>query len=150
MGHFNFRFQPVLELKKQIEDSCKNELGKAVKKFESEKELLSAIELEKEACMDQMAESSGGSINVVKMREYNIFLQKLKKNVEIQKENLKSADKMVSSCRSELTKAMIKREVLDKLKEKQEYEFSRRIIIKEQNLSDEISGYRYRQNASGN
>lgn len=143
MSHFVFRFQPVLSLKKQLEDNMKNELGKAVRKFEDEKEELKRIESDRQECLTEMEMHASNYIDVGKLKEYNSFLLYLKKNIETQKDSVHRAEGNVKSCRLELVKAVKERETLDKLKEKYRNEYAKVQLAKEQKMNDEIAGYSY-------
>ena len=84
MKNFIFKFEPIHGLKKQLEESCKNELGKAVEKYENEKKALKHIKLEKAGCLDEMKEMSNKNVDVIKMRQYNSFLETVNRNIIIQ------------------------------------------------------------------
>lgn len=149
MSRFNFRFQPVLSLKKQMEDNQKNELGKAVRKLEDQKEVLTRIELNQQECLNEMKDQASESINVKTLCEYNIFLGLLRKNLQNQRENVKAAEETVNYRRAELVQAVKERETLDKLREKHLALHHRYQLMQEQKLNDEIAGYAYNKKLAG-
>lgn len=149
MSHFVFRFQPILSVKKQLEDNKKNELGKAVKRFEEEKDELQRLETDRQECMDEMKQRASQSIDVKSLREYNSFLAHLRQSVQVQKQNVRCAEGNVESCRGELVKAVQERKTLDKLKERQLWEFTRHQLAKEQKFNDEIAGYAHNKKVAG-
>ncbi|MDP4092149.1 MAG: flagellar export protein FliJ [Bacillota bacterium] len=143
MPKFEFRLQSVLNIKKQMEESLKNEYGKAVKRLEREKEKLKHIEIEQEECMKKMSSDSSKGVKVLKLKEYSVYISRLKEKAQLQKENINMAQKNADNYRERLVKAMQEREILEKLKEKkyQEYLVSR--LKAEEKLSEEIAGYNY-------
>lgn len=143
MPKFNFRLQPVLNLKIQIEESLKNELGKATRKLEDEKEVLRRIQEEQEECMKQMNSDSSMGVRIEKLREYSAYLSFLKEKIMLQKENINIAQKNVDKYKEQLVKAMQEREILEKLKEKKYQEFLAELNKSEQRLIDEVISFKF-------
>lgn len=143
MAKFVFKFQPILDLKIQMEDSLKNELGKAIHKLEHEKDVLKSIESEREEAINQFNEKSSRGIVVEKLKEYNNYISFLMVRINQQKENVKDAQKNVDKYREQLIKAVQEREMLDKLKEKKLQEYMKEQHQLEQKLIDEVVSYKY-------
>jgi flagellar FliJ protein len=143
MPKFVFRMQSVLNLKVQIEDNLKNELGKATKKLEDEKRVLRLILEEQEECMNKMSSDSSKGIRVDKLQKYSSYISHLKDKAEYQKENINKALQIVDKYREQLIKAMQEREILEKLREKKFKEFMENQIKDEQLVSDEIVNFKY-------
>jgi len=149
MPKFTFKLQPMLSLKKQLEDQLKNELGKAIQKLEYEKNRLINIENEREEQINLIYKESTQGIVVEKLKEYSIYLSFLKDKLEAQKENVNYAQKNVDKYREQLVKAVQEREMLDKLKEKKLEEYKEEVNREEQKLNDEIISYNFNKNSIG-
>ncbi len=142
MAKFVFKLQSVLNIKKQIEDSLKIQLGKAVQALEAEKELLKELESEKKRCMGEVGSKVSGGVKVDKLKNYNAYISFIKQKISRQYEMVKSAQEIVDKYREELTGMMKERKMLEKLREKQYEEYMQEIKKKEQKDIDEIVSYR--------
>ncbi len=142
MAKFVFKLQPVLNIKKQIEDSLKIQLGKAVQALEAEKELLRELESEKKRCMAEVGAEVSGGVKADKLKNYNAYISFIKQKISRQCEMVKSAQEIVDKYREELTDMMKERKMLEKLREKQYEEYLKEVKKKEQKDIDEIVSYR--------
>lgn len=143
MGKFVFRMQSLLNVKIQIENSLKNELGKAVQELERQKDILREIELEREVYIGRVNSECVEGISVGKLREFNTYIVYLNDRSRLQKENIKKAQNNVDKYREQLIKAMQEKEMLEKLKEKKYEEYLREQLKEEQKLNDEIVSFNY-------
>lgn len=143
MAKFIFKFQPILDLKTQMEDSLKNELGKAIRRLEQEKTILKSIESERENCINEFNKKSSTGIKVEKIKEYTHYISHLKEQINKQKEKVKEAQDNVDNYREQLIKVVQEREMLDKLKEKKLQEYMKEQLQLEQKINDEIVSFKY-------
>lgn len=149
MAKFLFKLQPLLNVKIQLEDSLKNELGKAVQKLEEEKRIQRQIELEREDCIDHVSLESARVITVEKLRKYSAYISLLNEKIELQKENVKYAENNVDNYREKLVKVVQEKKMLEKLKEKKHEEFLKDELKAERGINDEIVSYRYNNFTAG-
>ncbi len=149
MAKFTFKLQPVLNLKIQMEDSLKNELAKAIRKLEREKDLLNTIELERDQLVGQMCCESSKGIRVSSLKEYGGYISFLVQKAQIQKENINYARGNVDRYRDQLIKAVQEKEMLQKLKEKKYEEYSAEQSREEQKINDEVISYNYNRAMAG-
>lgn len=143
MGKFNFKLQAVLNLKKQVEDNMKNELGKAVQELERQKRILREIELERDEYITDMNKKSTSGVSVGKLKEYGLYISLLNKKADNQKNNIKNAQECVDMYREKLIVAMQERKVMEKLKEKKFEEYLKEQQKQEQKIIDEIASFNY-------
>lgn len=148
MAKFNFRLQPVLNIRIQQEDHLKNELGKAIQQLEEEKRRLEALETESRDLAGKFNEKARKT-TVQKLIEYNHYLSILTAKIKKQKENVNYAALSVDKVREELVKAVKDRQILDKFKEKKHEEFLLEQKRLEQKTNDEIVSYKNGKNSSG-
>ncbi|OGO80406.1 MAG: flagellar export protein FliJ, partial [Clostridiales bacterium GWC2_40_7] len=131
MAKFIFKLQTLLKVKIQMEDNLKNDLGKAIQKFEEEKAKLRRLEFEKSRYIMEFNEKSRKTTvnNLIKFNNYISFLAVKILN---QKENINLASRNVDKIREELIKIVKEREILDKLKEKKYGVFQKELLKDEQ------------------
>ncbi|HOP91768.1 MAG TPA: flagellar export protein FliJ [Acetivibrio thermocellus] len=141
MGKFVFRMQSLLNLKIQMENSLKNELGKAVRELERQKDILNRLNREMNECIENINGKFGEGISVGELRKYNTYISYLSDRVKLQKENIKKAQLVVDKYRDKLIKAMQERKVLEKLRKKKYEEYVREQLKEEQKLNDEIVSF---------
>jgi len=143
LGKFNFKLQPVLNLKKQVEDNMKNELGKAVQELERQKKILEEIEQERDEYITDINKQSTSGISVGKLKEYGLYISLLNKKADNQKNNIKKAQKSVDMYRERLVVAMQERKMMEKFREKKYEEYFKEQLKQEQKVNDEIASFNY-------
>jgi flagellar FliJ protein len=126
-----------------MEDNLKNELGKALHKLEYEKGILKEIEDDREKCIVQFNNKSSKGVSIGKLMEYTAFISHLRDRMELQKDNINSAQKIVDNYREQLIKVVQERKILEKLREKKYQDFLKEQIKEDQKLTDEIVSYKY-------
>ncbi|WP_010249098.1 flagellar export protein FliJ [Acetivibrio cellulolyticus] len=143
MGKFVFKLQAVLNLKKQIENNAKNELGKAVQELERQKNILKEIEAERDEYIGEINSKSSSGISIGKLKEYSSYISLLKDRIEHQKNNIKRAQKSVDKYREQLIIAVQERKMMEKLREKKYEEYMKEQQKEEQKVIDEIASFKY-------
>jgi len=148
MAKFIFKLQSVLNLRKQKEDSIKNELAAAMRKLEAEKRKLSELE---NALEDTVREfnKKAKKATVHELIKFNGYLSLLNSRIKSQKENVNNAAKYVDKVREELVKAMKDRKILEKLKDRQYEDFLLEQKKLEQKTNDEIVSFNYNDSNTG-
>ncbi|HOM03255.1 MAG TPA: flagellar export protein FliJ [Acetivibrio sp.] len=141
MGKFVFKMQTLLNLKIQLENGLKNELGRAVQELERQKDILNKINNEMNEYIDSINSKSWEGISVGELREYNTYISYLSDRAKLQKENIKKAQLVVDKYRDKLIRAMQERKVLEKLREKKYEEYMKEQLKEEQKLNDEIVSF---------
>lgn len=143
MARFKFKLQALLNIKTQMEDSLKNELGKALHKLEHEKSVLKKIEDDRDKCIDRFNDKSSQGISIGRLKEYTVFISHLRDKMVRQKDNINYAQKNVDNYREQLVKIVQERKILEKLKEKKYQEYLKEQLKEEQKFADEIVSYKF-------
>jgi flagellar FliJ protein len=141
MANFIFRLQPVLNVKIQMEDSLKNELGKATQRLETEARLLQRLETARDMHTSQMNEKSEKGSNIKELRDYSSYIFYIDSQISIQKDNVNSARENVDKYREMLIKAVQEKEMLQKLRDRQLEIWQKEQLRLEQGITDEIVSY---------
>ncbi len=149
MAKFVFRLQPILNLKIQLEDNLKNELGKSIQRLEKEKRILKAIDHEKEENILNFNSISIQGVAVGKLKDYSSYISLLHDRMNNQKENVNQAEKIVDKNREKLVKAVQERKMLEKLKENKYQDFLVEQQKEEQRLNDQFTSFKFKAVKSG-
>jgi flagellar FliJ protein len=148
MARFVFKLQPVLNVKRQVEDNIKNELGKAVRKLEEEKQKLAALVNVLEGIVAEFNDRTRKT-TVSKLILYNAYLSLLDFKIKQQKVNVNKASVNVDKIREELIFAMKERKIMEKLKEKKYEMYLDDLKAAEQKTNDDLAGYMYINGIAG-
>ena len=138
-----------MNLKRQLEEQAKNNMGKAVARLDREKRELLRIEGIIKMTIDEFRQISGGRFTVGSIRKYNTYIEKMKKSAEEQKLVIIKAEEEVEIARQLLVKAMQEREKYEKLREK---DFEKYIEVEKRRdniVIDEIISYKIGSNVDG-
>ncbi len=144
MKKFAFRLESVLNLKTQMEDNAKNNLARATKELENQKEYLKDLRNVNNKSMNSLTEEVDEGIPVYRVQIYNNYLSLMKEKIANQKEKVNVAERNVDKNREHLIKAMQERKVLDKLKEKKYDEYAKDQLKEEQLGIDELNSYNFK------
>ena len=149
MAKFIYKFRILLNLKRQLEEQAKNNMGKAVARLDREKRELQRIEGVIQMTIDEFRQISGGRFTVGSIKKYNIFIDKMKKNAEEQKLVIIEAEEEVEIARKMLVKAMQEREKYEKLEEKERERYIEDEKRRDNLVIDEIVSYKIGSKADG-
>ena len=142
MAVFRFRLQRLLDLKQQMEDKIKNELGLAIIAHEKEKEKLALIDAGISRLSEDFRRACSGTIQPERIKEIKAFLEVQKKVREQQLEAVKRSGENVDKIRVKLVAAMQERKVLANLRDKEFEKFRKEEDRNERKLTDELVSYR--------
>jgi flagellar FliJ protein len=142
MAVFRFRLQKLLDLKQQLEDKIKNELGLAIQAHEQEKEKLALIDAGISRLTEDFRKACSGTIQPGKIKEIKAWLEVQKEARERQLEAVKRSRENVDKIRARLVTAMQEKKVLANLKEKEFEKFRKQEERNERKLTDELVSYR--------
>lgn len=142
MAGFKFSLQKLLNLKEQMEDKVKNELGLAMKAHEEEKKKLALIDAGISCVAEDYRKACTGSIDPDRIQAIRAWLEVQKRAREQQLDAVKRSSENVDKIRVKLVTAMQERKILSNLKEKEFERFRRQEEKDEQKLTDELVSYR--------
>lgn len=131
-----------MDLKEQIEDNLKNELGKAYRKLENEKDKLLTLETERKELILEITTKTSDGIPAGKIKEYGSYLSVVRGRIWHQQESVNNAQCNVDKCKERLIRAVQEKEMFEKLKEKQYKSYMKEQSRQEQKLTDEIVSYK--------
>ena len=142
MAGFIFRLQTLLNVKIQLEDNIKNELGVAIKRLEEEKKYLKEMEEQKELTELEFNQKASIGTKAGELFLFSSFIEKITTNIKNQKNIIKNSEDNVDNVRERLVKAIQERKVIEKLREKEYVKYMKEQLKKEQKLNDELVSYK--------
>lgn len=144
MKRFNYRLQPLLNVKSHIERERQKEHALALEQIMRQEEQLSRVDAQRESTLTEQRAGLIGSISIARMLIYSRYLLKLKKSTLAGIETLRGLKKNAEEKRLVLVEASKERQIYEKLKERQQERYNKESARQEQKETDEIAiaGYR--------
>ena len=142
MKRFKFQLQKVLDIRERREDALKDERTKLNYILQIEKQKLSAINQEIDSAQEKKkALQNTPHANPNEIEDYYIYIQSQLTRRGNQILHIKIAQEHVDKKRDELIEAAKQKKILEKLKEKQEFNHLWELDRAEQKTIDELAGY---------
>ena len=140
---FQFKFEPILNYRKQIEDTCQQELARSKKKWEKEREKLEKYYELWEKCIEEWRRIQKDSVSVLEVDLYQKYMVRLKREVREQTERVKSCFKKMEKKRDELLNARKDKKIMEKLEEYHFVEYNKDMSKREKKFLDEVATQRF-------
>lgn len=145
MAKFRYRMQSILNIQYQLETQAKMELGRAQMKLMEEEEKLQTLFDRKEAYLEEGRKMRSDAVNVDDLRDNRNAVLTMDEMIEVQKEQVALAEKVVEAARLKLQEIMQERKMHEKLKEKALEQFRQEENAAEGKAVDELTSYTYGQ-----
>ena len=145
MAKFVYRMQSILNIKIQMENQAKMELGQAQRKLLEEEERLQTLYDRKEYYLEEGRRLRMDSLKVLSLRDNEYAVARMEEYIEAQKENVKKAELQVEEARQKLQEIMTERKAQERLREKAFEQFMQEENAKEGKEVDELTSYTYGQ-----
>ena len=149
MAKFVYRMQSILNIKIQMENQAKMELGQAQRKLLEEEERLQTLYDRKEYYLEEGRRLRMDSLKVLSLRDNEYAVARMEEYIEAQKENVKKAELQVEEARQKLQEIMTERKAQERLREKAFEQFMQEENAKEGKEVDELTSYTYGQKRRG-
>ncbi len=143
MAKFVFPLNSILNIKEKLEDQKRLEFGRAVSRFEQEKQKKILLIKEKEYYISFFRSSIEKGINPNELLNCNDYIEIIKQKIVMQQKAIEKAEQYVNETRQELVEASKQKKMYAILKENKLGEFLKEEKITEQKLVDEIVSYKF-------
>ena len=150
MKKFNFRFQPVEDVKKRQEDQKREHLAEANKTLRGQEDRLADLHNLRDDCHRQIVKRTRGRLNAAELVLSNFYLQKVTGDIQRQRKEVSRSQKEVETRRETLIQTARERKMLESLKERERAAHLYKENRKEQAQLDEIAGRRGNRLEDGN
>ena len=141
MAKFDFRLQVLLNVKRQLEKSVKNELGIAIRELERQKAILKEIQLDIASQENEYRKDGARKIRVSKLRQRLEYLKAMYEKEDLQQQRVNEEIRNVDKIRARLIEIMKEKKLLEKLREKEFDRFRKEQDRIERVLVDERAVY---------
>jgi len=140
---FQFKLQPVLDYRKQIEEQFLSEFADAKRHLNFEKERLGLLERQKENLIVQLETIGEGDVNIADISLCRSYLERIRDDENCQREVVLRLDGELEDKRIKLLDAIKKRKVLEIIKENKTEEYRMNLIHNERKELDEFAVSRF-------
>lgn len=145
MAKFRYRMQSILNIKIQMENQAKMELGRAQRRLNEEEERLEQLYGRKREYLEEGRRLRQDSLKVQELRDNEYALARMDEFIEQQKENVRYAEQKVEEARQKLEEVMKERKGQERLREKAFEQFVLEVNAAESKEVDELTSYTYGQ-----
>lgn len=145
MAKFRYRMQSILNIKVQMENQAKMELGQAQRKLMEEEERLEGLYRRKEYYLEEGRKLRMDSLKVLSLRDNEYAVARMEEYIEAQKEAVRNAELQVEEARQKLQEVMTERKAQERLREKAFEQFMQEENAREGKEVDELTSYTYGQ-----
>ncbi len=136
MKRFVFRLQRVLDIRLREEELARNEVAKANGEYQLELSKLRHLESERERVRNSM--SMFGTIPAEYFLNYQRFVEGINFKIEEQKKVVAEKREILQKAVDKLKDAVVKRKVLEKLKERKYKEYMKEFIREEDKMLSDV------------
>lgn len=136
----NFKFQKLLNYKKDMEGLKKTEYGQVYQRLNTEEDKLSDFNLHKEDLVFKKSQASNGT-SIANLKLYNNYLQDITLNIQKQEKIIAETHEELEKAKEELVLAMTEKKTYEILKENQYNDFIFQEKKKEEKLIDGIIAF---------
>jgi len=147
MAAYKFRLQKLLNYKVSIEEEKKNELNKASKRLEEEKNKLLAVKQKLNEMNSTFHEKTSLGMSVNELKLLANYIDYYKRSIKEQKIKIRMAEDYLSTCRGELIKATQEKKMVEKLKEIDYGKYLYEEQKKEEKLVDDLVSFKESNNS---
>lgn len=145
MAKFRYRMQSILNIKYQLENQAKMDLGRAQVRLMEEEEKLQTLIDRKEAYLEEGRRMRSKTLHVSELRDNSNAVSVMDEMIDRQKEQVAKAEEAVETARVRLQEVMQERKMHERLKEKALEQFRREENAAEFKSVDELTSYTYGQ-----
>ncbi len=144
-SHFQFSLQRVLELRERLEEQAAQELGHLQSLEIDARRTLALQDSQRGQQLSAWREISQGVLDIGELETYQRYLELLDQEIDQQRALVQELAASVRQQTEKYLAARRKREMLEKLKEKEYAEYHRELLGKEQRELDDIAATRFMQ-----
>ena len=145
MAGFRYNLQSILNIKYQLENQAKMDLGRAQVRLMEEEEKLQTLIDRKEAYLEEGRRMRSKTLHVSELRDNSNAVSVMDEMIDRQKEQVAKAEEAVEAARVKLQEVMQERKMHERLKEKALEQFRREENAAEFKSVDELTSYTYGQ-----
>ncbi|WP_425060858.1 hypothetical protein SCACP_16120 [Sporomusa carbonis] len=139
MKKFRFRLEALLKFRKTQEEQAQIKLAEATSRLQGEQELLGELQnklVANFALLSRRQQAGSSTIEALKTCSY--YIDKIKRDITIQEEQVAKATAYRQECLEELTTAAKQRKLVASLRDKRLDQYYSELLQEEQKILDEL------------
>lgn len=136
---FKFRLETVLNARKAFEDKLLREFSEKKRELKKEKQVLETLKEERQQSIDHLKRMPDQTVTVAEIAMYTSYIEFLQGRVDYQHMVVSKGQDALEAKRQEVLEAVMKRKVMENLKERAHREYQANIELQERKALDEIS-----------
>ena len=140
---FNFRLQPVLDYRKQVEETSLSELAGIKKRLDGEISLLKELQKKRQSLISRLKEIGKNKFHPEDVSVYLSYISHVKDQERYQEKVIAEVERELEAKRLELIEAMKQRKMLEIIREDRLKEYRSHINEKERKELDELGTLRF-------
>jgi len=140
---FVFKFQQVLDYRKNVEEKILHEFSDNKRRLESEVLKLQTLIEERTSLIGELKKMQNVPVPAGNIARCVSYIERIREDEAKQKQIIDQVNKQLEAKRRELLEAVKKRKVMEKLKERHTEEFEKNMRDLEQKNSDEMAVLRF-------
>ncbi|MGI9658540.1 MAG: flagellar export protein FliJ [Gaiellaceae bacterium] len=150
MRRFNFRLDTVRALREQREEQAKEALARELAMKQREEARAASAASRLESAQTNAASSSGGPSDARNLVAHQQYIERVERERHIAEAELVLRERVVDERRDGLAEAAMKREVLERMRERQRVAHDKEVAAAEERLRDDVAlGARARRGIGG-
>ena len=140
---YRFKLEALLNHRRHQEEICQKELAQCQRRLAGEQEKLRRIKHLKRDYLLKLHERQKGSISISDVILYMNYVARLSEEIEVQTACVRESAKQVNQKRNKLIGILKKRKTLERLKEKDQMTYRKKLMLDERKLMDEVATTRH-------
>ena len=140
---YRFKLEALLNHRRHLEEICQKELAQCQRRLVGEQEKQRRTKHLKRDYLLKLHERQKGSISISDIILYKNYIARLSEEIEVQTVSIREAAKQVNLKRNELIGMVKKRKTLEKLKEKDQLAYRKKLMLDERKFMDEVATTRH-------
>ena len=140
---YRFKLEALLNHRRHQEEICQKELAQCQRRLAGEQEKLRRIKHLKRDYLLKLHERQKGSISISDVILYMNYVARLSEEIELQTACVRESAKQVNQKRNKLIGIVKKRKTLERLKEKDQMTYRKKLMLDERKLMDEVATTRH-------
>jgi flagellar protein FliJ len=146
MKKFRFRLETLLKFRKMEEEQAQIKMTEANMRLYKEQEFLNQFQNKLLGSLTLLSEEHAGSPTIETLKTFSYYIDKIKKDIIFQQEQIVKAEAYRQECLVGLEAAMKQRKLVDNLRKKRLEQYNIELLQDEQKVLDELGTQAFMRN----
>jgi flagellar FliJ protein len=134
MKKFRFRLETLLKYRKMEEEQAQIKIAEGNTRLYKEQELLNNFQNDLRSNLDSLSKEQAGSPTIETLKTFSYYIDKIKRDIAIQREQVAKAEVYRQECLEVLEKAIRGQKLVDNLRKKRLEQYNAELLQEEQKI----------------